>query len=37
MSSMRYIVEKYGGGMNIYAGDGIFRVSIVIPVPRDPE
>ena len=31
VSSMKYIVEKYGGGMNISAENSRYMVSIVIP------
>lgn len=34
VSSMRYIVRKYGGGMDISCQDGRYRVSIVIPLPQ---
>lgn len=32
LKSVRYVVEKYGGIMNILPQDGVFNVNIVIPV-----
>lgn len=36
MRSIKMIVEKYEGGMNISARDGVFKVDILVPVPASP-
>jgi hypothetical protein len=34
MRSMRLIAEKYGGYLAVGAEDNVFRLDIVIPIPR---
>ena len=33
MRSIRLLTEKYGGDLQISASDGIFTLSILLPVP----
>lgn len=34
MKSIRAVVEKYGGDLSIVAGDGVFRLNILLPVSQ---
>ena len=37
MKSIRSIVEKYGGTLNIRAEDGVFRVTVLLPLPKPQD
>ena len=33
--SMRYIAESYGGKVQVHTGDGLYMLTITIPIPSD--